>query len=292
MTTTTQPAATNIRDEIMAVTDGLEEAGAVVWWELDGSVSSTDLGNAWTNAGFDPDILPDAVTPRAALKRAMRSLAEKRKLVRPLSGEEGYSLVDETADGENLAYNQSVTAIVTDDGTLKITPSGTTLHIDIVMSYTEQLRSFDATDISSMLVQFTRTLEAVALRSRGGFYFLPPAALKQFRAAAEVIRRVSKHVFFEIPAMQTKSLVAAVLASVEREAVAEMEAFEKALSDESGSRALKTKMRECQAVASKVSHYENLLGTSLVALQSKLSGLQARLSEAVLLAEVQTSAAA
>jgi hypothetical protein len=237
-------------------------------------------------------MVPEDPPPRTALKRAVETLAEQRKLVRPLAGREGYSLVEETADGETLAYKQAVVATVDGVGKIKVEPSTGTLADSIAASYQRHLDNLVPSDISTLLVRFTESLDAVALRARGGFYFLPPVAVDKFRLAAQVIRSVGAHVCYEIPALRTESAVQAILAAVEREAADEIEAFEAVLSNtEAGPRALKTQSKKCDRVATKVAGYEALLGTSLVELQERLSGLRSRLAEATLLAQAQDAAA-
>ena len=289
-TGTTQGLITN--KDFIAVTDGTPQAGSLTWWELSGLVDVEQLRVAWQAAGLDIAMVPKDVAPKTALKRAVETLAEQRKLVRPLAGREGYSLVEETATGETLAYQQSVVATVDDVGALKIEPADGPLAVAIQASYQRHLVNLVPSDISSLLVHFCESLDAVALRARGGFYFLPPASVDKFRLAAEVIRSVGDHVCYEIPALRTESAVQAILAAVEREASAEIEEFESILSNvEAGPRALKTKAKQCDRVASKVAGYEALLGTSLVELQERLSGLRSRLAEAAILAQAEDAAA-
>lgn len=286
---TTQGLITN--KDFLAVTDGTPQAGSLVWWELSGLVDAQSLRSAWTAAGLDAALVPEDPPPRTALKRAVETLSEQRKLVRPLAGKEGYSLVEETAEGEALSYKQSVVATVDSVGKLKIEPAEGSLAESIQASYQRHLDNLVPSDISTLLVRFTESLDAVALRARGGFYFLPPAAVDRFRLAAQVIRSVGAHVCYEIPALRTESAVQAILAAVEREAAAEIEAFEAVLTNtEVGPRALTTQTKKCDRVATKVASYEALLGTSLVELQERLAGLRSRLAEATLLAQSQEAA--
>lgn len=295
---TTQGLITN--KDFLAVTDGTPQAGAMIWWELSGLVDAQALRAAWADAGLEAALVPEDPPPRTALKRAVETLAEQRKLVRPLAGKEGYSLVEETAEGEALSYKQSVVATVDSAGQLKVELVNATsvqsasgaLADSIKASYQRHLDNLVPSDISTLLVRFTESLDAVALRARGGFYFLPPAAVDKFRLAAQVIRSVGAHVCYEIPALRTESAVQAILAAVEREAAAEIEAFEAVLTNaEVGTRALKTQTKKCDRVATKVASYEALLGTSLAELQERLAGLRSRLAEATLLAQAQDSAA-
>ena len=289
-TGTTQGIVTS--KDFLAVPEGTPQAGAMIWWELSGLVDVEKLRVAWQAAGLDIALVPEAVAPKSALRRAVETLAEQRKLVRPLAGREGYSLVEETAAGEKLDYKQAVVATVDADGVLTIEPSDGLLADSIRASHALHLTNLVPSDISSLLVHFCESLDAVALRARGGFYFLPPASVEKFRVAAEVIRSVGAHVCYEIPALRTESAVQAILAAVEREASAEIAEFEDILTNvEAGPRALKTKAKQCDKVATKVAGYEALLGTSLVELQERLSGLRSRLAEAAILAQAEDAAA-
>jgi hypothetical protein len=300
MTTTGTSRGLITNKDFLAVTDGTPQAGSLVWWELSGLVDAQALRTAWDAAGLDAALVPEDPPPRTALKCAVETLAEQRKLVRPLAGREGYSLVEETAEGEALSYKQSVVATVNDLGQLKVelvsatevqSASGS-LAESIKASYQRHLDNLVPSDISTLLVRFTESLDAVALRARGGFYFLPPASVDKFRLAAQVIRSVGAHVCYEIPALRTESAVQAILAAVEREAAAEIAEFELILTNtEAGPRALKTQSKKCDRVATKVASYEALLGTSLVELQERLAGLRSRLAEATLLAQAQDAAA-
>lgn len=108
------------RNDVVAVVDGTAQAGILTWWELSGLVDVEVLRLAWQAAGLDITLVPEDVAPKSALRRAVETLAEQRKLVRPLAGREGYSLVEETAAGEKLDYKQAVVAMVDADGVLTI----------------------------------------------------------------------------------------------------------------------------------------------------------------------------
>ena len=282
-----QPTTTGIvtRDDFIAMPEGTPQAGLITWWDMSGMVEAGRLRAAWDAAGLDAALVPEDPAPKQALRRAVDALTERHKLARPLAGAQGFSLVEETAAGDKLDYQQTVTATIDAIGQLKVEPSESKTADLIRASYQIHLEQFTPSDISGMLVALSDSLQGVALRARGGFYFLPPVAVGPFRAAICVLRSVSSHTVYEMPALKTDSVVAAVLAAVEREATAEIEEFEQILSNtEAGPRALKTKVRQCSSVADKVATYEKLLGLSLVELQEKLAGLRSRLTEASILA--------
>ena len=162
-TGTTQGLITN--KDFIAVTDGTPQAGSLTWWELSGLVDVEQLRVAWQAAGLDIALVPKDVAPKTALKRAVETLAEQRKLVRPLAGREGYSLVEETATGETLAYQQSVVATVDDVGALKIEPADGPLAVAIQASYQRHLVNLVPSDISSLLVHFCESPVRQSLRT-------------------------------------------------------------------------------------------------------------------------------
>jgi hypothetical protein len=289
MTTTTTPeTSTHIRHDVIGVLDG-QAAGALVWWELSGNIYRETLLQPWRDAGLDEAQIPEPVSSREALKRALEEMRERRLMVRPLAGVRGYSLVAEKAEGEKLDYAQQLTVQVDDAGVLVFEPADHPRKVELAQRHLEQQAILSPTDISSMLLRFCEGLLSVPLRSRGGFYFLPPAGVKQFRRAATVLRQVSQHALYEVPAMKSAEAVTAILAAVQHEAETEAEAMVAILdSGEAGARSLRSQSKRCERAETKLAQYEELLGQKLPDLQQKLSFLRARLTEAALVASTDT----
>lgn len=287
MTTTTQTTtneATQVRKDVIGVLDG-QAAGAMIWWELSGNVDRDTLTLAWKAAGLDEKFVPDTISSREALKRALDEMREKRLLVRPLEGARGYSLVEERAAGEKLEYAQQLTVTCGEGAALVFEPTIHPWCADVVQKHFAQQLTLNPSDISGLLLRFCESLLSVPLRSRGGFYFLPPAAVEKFRMAAQVLRLVSGHVCYEIPAMRSKEAVEAILAAVQHEAEAEAAAMVEILdAGEVGARGLRGQANRCARVEAKLASYEDLLGAKLTALTDNLKSIRARLTEAALVA--------
>jgi len=291
MTTTTTPeTATHIRHDVIGVLDG-QAAGALVWWELSGDVSRDALIGAWKAAGLDDGKVPDPVSPREALKRALDDMRERHLLVRPLAGARGYSLVEERAEDQKLEYAQQLTVQVDEAGALVFEPTIHPKQAEVVRRHFEQQWILTPADISGMLLRFCEGLDSVPMRSRGGFYFLPPSGVEKFRLAAQVLRLVSSHSLYEVPAMKSAEAVTAILAAVQHEAEAEAAAMVEILdSGEAGARALRSQSKRCERTETKLARYEELLGQRLPELQARLSTLRSRLTEAALVASTDTDA--
>lgn len=291
MTTTTTPeTATHIRHDVIGVLDG-QAAGGLVWWELSGDLDRARLAEAWARAGLDDGQIPDPVSPREALKRAMEDMRERHLLVRPLAGVRGYSLVEERAEGEKLDYAQRLTVQVDDGGILAFEPADHAQREKVTAGYIGHQITLSPNDISGMLLRFCEGHDSVPMRARGGFYFLPPAGVERFRRAAQALRQVSGHSLYEVPAMKSEQAVEAILAAIKHEAEAEAQAMVQILdSGEAGARSLRSQSRRCERAETKLARYEELLGQKLPELQSRLSTLRSRLTEAALVASTDSDA--
>jgi hypothetical protein len=281
--------STRQANDLIGVPDvGGTTAGAIVWWTLKGDVDADRLSQAWADAGLNTAQVPSQPAPQVALRRAVHELSEARRLARPLEGRKGYSLVAERANGDTLDYTQELTATVDDNGGLTIAPSWHDLAIELRAAYSRHRSTLTIPDISKMLIDYCDGLLAISLRERGGMYFVPPSAVPAYRDAARVLRAVSGHVCYEVPAMRSTEAVHAILDAVKREAAqgqAELEAILDA--GDVGERGLRSKVQATEALEAKVAAYEDLLGTSLPAIHARLQDLRARLAEAAIVAAAE-----
>ncbi|MEN6547394.1 MAG: DUF6744 family protein, partial [Armatimonadia bacterium] len=195
------------------------------------------------------------------------------------------------AEGEKLEYAQRLTVQVDDDGILAFEPAEHPQREKVTAGYIGHQITLSPNDISGMLLRFCEGHDSVPLRVRGGFYFLPPAGVERFRRAAAVLRQVSGHALYEVPAMKSSEAVTAILAAVQHEAEAEAEAMVAILdSGDAGARALRSQSKRCERAETKLARYEELLGQRLPELQARLSTLRSRLTEAALVASTETEA--
>ena len=268
---------------LTVVTDGADSAGAVVFWDLSGAVAETELRAAWKAAGLPEHCLPESPSPRRALHQACRQLAQARVLVRPLANNAGFSLVDETAQETRLSYQQGVIANINIIGAVTISPPDHPLASRILSGYRFALDHFTVDDISAALVRMTREIKAVALRPRGGFYFVPPSGIAQFKTAADTLAACGRYSCYSIPALRTEDTIRSVLDAIMREAADSARELEATFEDaDTSARVFKTQSERCAVIEQKVSMYEELLGHSLEEVQQGLQDLRARLTFAAM----------
>lgn len=282
---TTTTTGTVVNKDVMAVLDG-QQAGAMIWWDLSGGADPYKLRVAWAAEGLDPGWIPEPPAPQVALRRAVHLMREKHRIPRPLEGRKGWALIHETASGDRLDYSQTVTVTVDVTGTLKIEPAGHELAGILRDTYQGCLELLDNNDISSLLISYTESLLAIALRERGGFYFLPPNKIDAFRKAARALKLTTGVTCYEVPAMRSEGALQAILAGLTSEVSQKVAELTAVLDEgEAGERALNSKVVICKKAEAKVTAYEELLGQGLQHLKDQLESTRARLTEAALLAE-------
>jgi hypothetical protein len=265
--------------DIVAV-EGSEAAGAIVYWQLSGSVDLQDLTDALgtlTVIGAPPS----APSMEVVLQRAaQQAVSSKRQMVRPLDKRGSYAFVEESVDGQSaLKYNQRLTMRVEKAG-LDQPPYAVVLAHDPEADEPLQAQVYanvnvfkgllTASDVSSWLLHVMEQVHGVGLRDRGGIYFIPNDCLALWRPLIAALRTVSDHKVFEIPAMRTEEAVEAILTAVRRDAEAALAEMEAYLAGETSTKGLNAIDRRLEEVRVKAAHYAQLLGVQLPDLQAKI----------------------
>ena len=264
-------------------------AGATVYWSMSGEIDHERLCDALRAVGVPEEECPRLPTPACALHRALWSITGERDgrrvLVRPLKKEATWALVHETEDALKLRETHETTVSL--DAEKHILMDGDqTGALKLVAAYERARITVTTDDMSGWLSGLMRRLLAVALRERGGIYFIPKQNLQKFNAITEAIMSVSIFQFYKIPSLRCDDAVEAILAAITAEA-------EKTISDVTtdiiggtlGARALETRRVCCQNMRGKVAAYESLLGRAMVDIQKGLEGLDANIAMAALAGE-------
>jgi len=260
-------------------------AGAIVWWRLCGRTEHDKLSAAWALAGHSVDLLPQKATPAAAIKDAVKSASSDRLLARPLGSHAGYAMVHEIPDGDDLEYTTALTVKIL-VGEPVFEPQGTQLADQIDAAFRKEIRQMRQWVVGGWLAKLATTCNAVSLRPTGGIYFIPQADVARFRAWAETFMDIGDSIVYEVPALESKNAVAAILDAVEREARDELTSIDDEITeDELGKRALRSRERRCVALRTKLEAYSDLLGPALDGITAKLESTKASVVEAMLLAE-------
>jgi hypothetical protein len=266
-------------------------AGAIVYWRLSGDTMFDKLETAWGSLGLPTNQLPSLPGPATALRRAVGDQRAVRFLARPLEGRQGWALVEEQADGNDLAYKIILKVKTNDIGRLDFfdqsySEQARSAMAAIQVSYSHHLEVLSPTDISSWIVDLASVCDAVLLRDTGGIYFIPRHSNRAWHEMVSAIRTASDHAVFEIPALQSDEAVSAILDAVSREAQSAADEIDEELNgeDELSTIVLSNRKRVVQKVKEKVQRYEQLLSTNLDSLHARLNALDANLTAATLAA--------
>jgi len=155
-------------------------------------------------------------------------------------------------------------------------------------AYAHYLDALTTEDISSWLTSQVKRLNAVALRSGGGIYYLPPAVMPEWRKITEALKEAAPgHTVHSMPTIQMTTDGAKAILDCLSEEIEERVAkvSEKVISGALGVRALENRADETKALLAKVVQYEGIMGERLDALRAHLANLQTDLVAATLAAE-------
>lgn len=276
-----------MQNQIIAVTEQMETAGAIIWWRLSGTTAISALTTSWTGVGLDEKRLPNHPTAAAALRRTMAEEKSPSLLARPLK-DGGWALVREQGAGRDLDYEVELKVWVDAEGagTLIFDTLGHPREEAIRDMWAAQRGVWSTEDIGAWLVRQAFHHQAVSLRDTGGFYFIPRHELHSWRNnVAALVAKASGHTFFEIPALRSEEALAAVLDALGQEATGAAQVLEQELAEaELGPRALATRREQCATLLTKLKAYEESMGLQLGTLCERVESLQAQVAAAALAA--------
>ena len=266
--------------------------GAITWWALSGVVDMEDLMDAFDAEGLDRAFLPPLPEAATALGRAAAECADKRTLVRPLDRRGMWEIVTESVvedehQAPRLTHSFECRVELRPDKTALVVPEDHRFAKKILAAYGVFRGSLTSTDLSYWLSgMVNRVASAVALRERGGMYFVPKAHMETWRRVARTLRACSAHVVYEVPALKTDEAVEAILTAVRHDAELELKAMEEYMArpaEKISTRGLNAYARQCAEVRAKLEHYAALLGVALPDMAERAENLAGAINAAKLI---------
>ena len=125
--------------------------------------------------------------------------------------------------------------------------------------------------IANWLVGLAYRCKAIALRPRGGVYFIPQAHVAEFAQYVEVLHEtaVGSHVY-QIPAMQSDAAVQAILAALQAEVSEALAEINEDIASCVQNRVKDSRRLRCAKLQEKVKVYADLLQVNLDSLQDSI----------------------
>jgi len=238
--------------------------------------------------------LPEPPTDQVALHRALKQFEGPRQYVSHAEGLT-YSVISETVVDSTTAAGRRKVAPVTlftasMDATGAVSIDPPEMHdelVDVVEAgFVRAKGELEPADLSAWFISRAKKSQAISLRDTGGIYFVPAQGHADWTRFGEVIKSVSSHRIFEIPAVKNDKAVEAILDALKSEAQQQIEQIEEALDeDKLGVRALRSRAERCLDMEKKLTSYERLLDVSAEDIRESLEALQARIVSASIVAE-------
>lgn len=261
----------------MAVDSAEASTGSIVYWSLKGLVNLPQLTEAWP-AELPAAWLPEEASDKTALSRACKDQAGASLIVRK-HPKGGWALVHETVSETTLNYTSNPPRAYLEEE--KVTFEGEVdqvLQGRILAAFVEYRFALNQIDCSGWLTSIMKAVKAVVLRDHGGMYFVPRDKMSQIDLIKKVLKTVSRHKLYKIPAKHCEDSMEGVLDGLATEA-------DKVFSDVNGalvtSDITPAKVRgyltQVEGVLEKVRSYERLLNTPMTASVMQLAQLRIRL---------------
>jgi hypothetical protein len=278
--------------------------GAIVYWGGLAPTPLSRLAEAWQAQGLDPDLLPNRTTPAKALGVAMKELATKRLLVRPLDQRGAFALVEEHVyETLDPTYTTLLKATASkDNDSLGVTCRAgyEALGERLADEYKVALDLVPVVDMGGFVTDSVKMLHATALRPSGGIYFVPRQYTELLGKIAMAISTACPDMMVHrIPAMHAKDAIDAISAAIRAEADTELSAMETEIREfydsqqtTIGKRALRGRLGMLESLSGKLATYESLLSTRLDELRDRMGALGVNIARGIVALEAEADEAA
>jgi len=281
------------REFVVATEADTDAAGASTFWSLGGEADRTQLIAAAMVNGITN--MPRLIEPETAIGRAVECLRGKRRIVRSIRKGK-YAVVEEELDlsRDKLKHWEGPTIELDKIG--RPTFDGATDdEVQLVLEgYAKALEALDTNDISHWLLTGLERLNAVVLRRSGGFYYVPPANMPEWRKYAEVLKEVAPlcTVYFLPTVRMTADGARAILDGLTAEVVEAADAItDELVTGELGLRKLGNRAESSAQLLRKVTQYEFILGERMEKLRNVIGRLDLDVAAATLAAEAMADEA-
>ena len=265
--------------------------GRIVMWSMQGDITVDSLTKALEATGSKA-IAPEAPSALVALHRAVDAVAKALgRLEVHHVGRGEWAIVGkpEEKDGvqRQLVYPIDCTAkLIRPEGGgeeyLEITGRG---EDQIRAAYEVAKGVLAPSDIGTWLTEKAAKLGAIALRDRGGVYFLPQPQVWKWDLIARALKICSKHSVHAIPAMRSQDAVEAIMSALTADTQSACDKIAADIGDGTlGSKALANRQKVAAELLDRVTQYESLLGGKLDELRAAIADTQSAVATAALAA--------
>lgn len=239
--------------------------GLITYWMLSEHTNRDLLASALASQGLS-DYLPDTQSPSTIMSSVLKDVFGSKFVIRPLQSS-GFQVTRETRGEDNNEYEPELTVKLTQSGE-PVFSIPTDKENEILALYGQRRSILSHNQIISMLVKLVRNYAGVALRPRGGIYWISPANADKWTAAANAVEQCPGHEVYLLQQEFTGDTVRAVQDAITYEVTSEANRLLDLVTEgEQGPRAMRSRQAEAHALNNKVVKYEQWLNISLTAVR-------------------------
>jgi len=255
--------------------------GAVVFWSLGEDTSAVDLDTGLRGLGLDA-YTAEANTPNGAVKIALtKTYGRKGVKIDALPSADGYVVTYLKADNQNgvktLEYDVAFSVEYSTDRSTLIFRSPTTGMVvqpngyqNAQAIYAHEMSTCARHKVARCLTRIVGHLNGVALRDRGGLYWLPQDKMATFNGVAEVIQNAGGNSVYTVRTAHDTESVRAICDALTNEVNSELNTINAdIMSGDIKKRAMKSRQDRAVNLRAQVAEYESILGTALDSLKER-----------------------
>lgn len=275
----------------------LDSMGVTTTWDLHGDAGLTAMQEVFEEAGF-PDLAPRQRTTKEALRVALvEKFSKKNRRVAP--SEDGYDVtIEHPIPGTRRNSDEHVLSawiekdedgddVVVCDVEQFVVDGYIYKPADLASWVSNEKARVDSGDIGESIRGVASRLRGLAMREKGGAYWLPSGAIGRWSEFSELMEKATQAVTINIwdtanTARSIKSTVNTISAHVTRRCDEIMTELEKGTL---GVRALNTQSDLAVDLVAQLSEYEEALGTGLAELRQKVQEVQIATVQAAMMAQ-------
>ena len=268
--------------------------GGVVFWSLSETTDAKSLEAGLRAIGLDR-FTAEPNTPNGAVKIALtKTYGQRGVKIDALPSGDGYVVTHLKGDNQNgvntLDYEVAFSVeYSTDKSTLifrspktgmVVQPNG---HVNAQAIYSHEMSTTASHKVARCLKRIIGHLNGIALRDKGGLYWLPQSKMATFGDVARVVENAGSNSVYTVRTAHDTESVRAICAALTNEVNFELGLVNAdIMNPEKKKRAKKTSQARAVNLRAQVAEYESILGTALDSLKDKCDDTDAAAATAIL----------
>ncbi len=220
--------STTLADIAKLTASNGEHVGDILWWSLaEARVPVAKLAALWRAEGMDIGLLPEVPSNEKAMKVAKALVQTGKAVTLKFTKDDDDELhlviieYRQVGDGDVDPVQVNKVVLFKKNGALVVTDKQDPVILEIQAQYTLALTTHTPDDVRRCLVRAIGCYAAIALREKGGIYWVPRTYAAKLRDLERVVAQIGDSKLYVLPVHNTvegkANLSAVVAGSLETE---------------------------------------------------------------------------